>query len=216
MKTDAQIKSDVLEELDWEPEVTSTDIGVTVKDGVVTLTGHPQSLAEKLAAERAAQRVNGVMALVVEMEVQLAGHAVRGDTDIAAAVNHVLAWTTAVPDSAIHIKVEQGWVTLDGTVDWGFQRRAAEQAVQGLTGVVGVNNQIIVKPRISAGDIQRGIERALARHAEREAHHVQVQVEGSRVILRGPVSSWAERQAVQGAAWSAPGVTGVTNELYLR
>lgn len=216
MKTDAQIKSDVLEELEWEPAVTSTDIGVIVKEGVVTLTGHLRTLPEKLAAERAAQRVSGVRALVVELEVQLGADHARSDTDIAAAVNHVLAWTTAVPDTALHVMVEKGWVSLEGQVDWAYQRNAAEKAVQGLLGVVGVHNRIRVKPRIASVDIQRGIERALTRHAEREARHMQVQVEGSRVTLRGTVSSWAERQVAQGAAWSAPGVTGVNNELYLR
>lgn len=216
MKSDAQIKSDVLDELEWEPAVSSTEIGVIVRDGVVTLTGHLTSLAEKRSAERAAQRVAGVMALVVEMDVQLAPDDVRGDTEIAAAVNHVLAWSATIPQGAIHIVVEKGWVTLDGVVDWGYQRRAAEKAVQGLLGVAGVNNRIVVKPRISPVDIQRGIERALGRHAEREARHLKVLVEGSRVTLQGPVGSWAERQAVQGAAWSAPGVTAVINELYLR
>ncbi|RFO96047.1 OsmY domain-containing protein [Rhodoferax lacus] len=216
MKTDAQIKSDVLDELEWDPAVNAADIGVIVKDRVVTLTGHLKSLPEKSAAERAAQRVSGVMAIVVEMDVQLGPDAVRGDTDIAAAVNHVLAWTTAVPNGAIHVKVEKGWVSLDGSVDWGYQRQAAEKAVQALVGVVGISNRITVKPRLSSTDIQRGIERALTRHAEREAKHLQVQVEGSRVTLRGPVGSWAERQAAQGAAWSAPGVTAVSNELYLR
>ncbi len=216
MKTDAQIKNDVLEELEWEPAITSTEIGVSVKDGVVTLSGHLRSFAEKLAAEQAAQRVAGVLALVVEMEVQLGPDDVRSDTDIAAAVNHVLAWTTAVPEGAVHVTVEKGRVSLSGQVEWDYQRRAAERAVQALAGVVGVGNQIVVKPRISPVDIQRGIERALNRHAEREARHVQVLVEGSRVTLRGPVGSWAERQAVQGAAWAAPGVTAVHNELYLR
>lgn len=215
MKTDTQIKMDIEDELDWDPAVTSTDIGVIVKDGVVTLTGHLSSLVEKLAAEQAAQRVAGVKAVAVEMDVHISSDHVRGDTDIAAAANHALQWNVSVPNSKVHVKVENGWVSLGGAVDWDYQRSAAQKAVQNLVGVVGVNNQIAVKPRISPVDIQRGIEGALTRHAEREARHMQVLVEGSCVTLKGKVHSLAERQAAQGAAWSAPGVSGVINELTL-
>lgn len=216
MKTDTEIKSDVQDELDWDPAVTATAIGVIVNNGVVTLAGHLRSYTEKLAAERAAQRVAGVRAVVSEMQVQLGASDARGDTELAAAANHVLKWNASVPDGAVHIKVEKAWVTLSGNVEWDYQRQAAERSVRSLVGVLGITNLIAVKPRLSAVDVQRGIERALTRHALREAKHMRVQVEGSRVTLSGTVDSWAERQAAQGAAWSAPGVSSVVNELRLR
>jgi osmotically-inducible protein OsmY len=215
MKTDTQIKKDIQEELEWDPAIDPTGVGILVKDGVVTLTGHLSSYSEKLAAEQAAQRVSGVRALAVEMDVHLENESVRTDTDIAAAANHALLWNALVPRGKVMIKVEDGWVSLNGMVDWDYQRRSAEHAVQSLVGVVGVANLIKISPHISQVDIQKGIEGALGRHAEREARHLQVIVDGSRVTLRGKVQSLAERQAVLGVAWSAPGVTGVINELIL-
>ncbi len=215
MKTDAQIQKDVIDELDWDPAVRSAHIGVIVHDGVVTLTGHLQTYAEKLAAERAAQRVKGVNGVAVELDVRIHPEQARTDTDIAAAIHRTLEWSVHVPDGRIQVQVERGWVSLSGSVEWDYQRKAAERAVRELAGVVGITDLIAVKPRISPIDIQHNIESALARHAEREARHMQVIVEGSRVTLRGTVQSWAERKAAQGAAWSAPGVTSVTNELLL-
>lgn len=212
MKTDAQIKKDVEDELDWDPAITST-VGVSVRKSVVTLSGPMRSLSEQLAAERAAMRVGGVRAVVVEMEVQLAADAVRSDTDIAAAAIHVLLWNTAVPRGRVQLEVEDGWVKLSGNVDWGYQRRAAEDAVQHLVGVRGVRNHITLMPHLSALEIQQGIEKALTRHAEREARHMQVLVDGSRVTLAGKVDSMAESLAAQGAVLSAPGVSVVINEL---
>ncbi len=215
MKTDAQIKKDIQEELDWDPAVRATDIGVIVKEGVVTLTGHLGSFAEKQAAEQAVQRVGGVKAVAIEMDVHLHTDDARSDTDIAAAADHALQWNTSVPRGKVRLQVEGGWVTLSGGVDWDYQRRAAEHAVQNLVGVVGVTNRIAIEPHVSPVDIQKGIEGALTRHAEREARHLQVLVDGSRVTLKGRVHSWAESQAAQGAAWSAPGVTRVDNQLVL-
>jgi osmotically-inducible protein OsmY len=215
MKTDAQIKKDIQDELDWDPAVRATNIGVIVKEGVVTLTGHLNSFAEKLAAELAAQRVDGVKAVAIEMDVQLHADHTRGDTDIAAAANHALQWNVSVPKGKVLLTVEGGWVTLNGCVDWEYQRKAAEHAVENLTGVVGVTNLISIQPHASPVDIRKGIEGALTRHAAREARHLQVLVDGSRVTLKGKVHSWAERQAAQGAAWSAPGVSAVFNELVL-
>ena len=215
MKTDIQIKKDVLEEFVWDPEVTSTDIGVIVERGVVTLTGHLTSYAEKLAAERAVQRVGGVKAVAVEIDVNLDSKNRHTDADIAAAAATAIRWNALIPGDKVHVKVERGWVGLSGDVDWDYQRSAAERVVQELLGVTGVSNLITIKPRASPIDVKHSIEQALLRHAEREAKHLDVLVEGSRVTLRGKVHSLAERQAAQGAAWSAPGVSSVTNELVL-
>lgn len=215
MKTDVQIKKDILDELVWDPAVNSTDIGVIVKDGVVTLTGHLSTLTEKLAAEQAALRVSGVKAVAIEMEVRLHPGNPSSDTDIAAAANKALGWNVTVPPGKVHITVEKGWVHLSGEVEWAFQRSAAEQVVQNLVGVVGVANLIVIRPRASPIDIQKSIQDALTRQAERAAKHLQVLVDGSRVTLKGKVHSWAERQAIQGAAWSAPGVSSVNNQLSL-
>ena len=215
MKTDAQLKKDVQDELGWDPAVNATNIGVIVKDGIVTLTGHLESFAEKFAAERAAERVSGVQALAMEVEVLLRNRDRRNDVDIASAARNALTWNTVVPDSRIHIKVENGWITLTGEVDWDYQRRAAERALRDLLGVVGVKNLIAVKARVSIPDVQKKITEALERQAETEAKQVQVLVNGSRVTLRGRVHSWPERQAAQIAAWSAPGVTNVVNEIAL-
>ena len=215
MKTDAQLKKDVQDELGWDPAVNATNIGVIVKDGIVTLTGHLESFAEKFAAERAAERVSGVQALAMEVEVLLRNRDRRNDVDIASAARNALTWNTVVPDSRIHIKVENGWITLTGEVDWDYQRRAAERALRDLLGVIGVKNLIAVKARVSIPDVQKKITEALERQAETEAKQVQVLVNGSRVTLRGRVHSWPERQAAQIAAWSAPGVTNVVNEIAL-
>lgn len=213
MKSDAQLRSDVVAELSFDPVVTATDVGVIVKDGVVTLTGHPASYAEKFAIERAAQRVKGVKALAIEMNVKLAAGYERTDADIAMAVERAIEWNVLVPDDKIHPMVEKGWVTLSGEVEWEFQRRAAEGAVRNLLGVTGVTNLVIIKPRVTPADVEKKIQEALERQADREARHVEVSVAGTQVTLRGKVGSWAERKAVQGAAWSAPGVASVINNL---
>lgn len=213
MKTDAQLKKDILAELTWDPTVKATDVGVIVKDGVVTLTGHPGSYAEKHAVERAVQRVEGVKALAIEIEVRLSAAHERSDADIATAVERALEWNVLVPDNKVHPKVEKGWVTLSGEVAWDYQRRAAEKAVRDLVGVVGVTNRVKVEPQVAPADVKKSIHDALARQADREARHVEIIVDGATVTLRGKVHSWAEREAVQGAAWSAPGVASVVNKL---
>lgn len=212
MKTDAQLKQDVLDELTWDPKVGATDIGVIVKDGIVTLTGHLGSYAEKDAAEKAAQRVKGVRVLATELNVRLATPFKRTDSDIAGAAQRALDWNTLVPGT-VQAKVEKGWLTLKGEVQWDYQRREAERAVRYLNGVVEVSNTITVKPTVAAGDLKKGIQEALKRHADREAEEIQVFVDGSRVTLRGKVDSFADMNATIGAAWAAPGVAGVTNEL---
>lgn len=213
MKTDAQLKRDVEDELEWDPAVNATHVGVTVDKGVVTLTGHLETYGEKYLVERAAQRVQGVKALAVELDVKLAPGHKRSDSEIAAAVESTLKWHTQVPAERITVRVEQGWVTLKGEVDWAYQRNAAMQAVRALTGVQGLTNEIILKPKVMSANVLTRIREALARHAEQEAQRIEVVIDGATATLRGTVHSWAERTAAQGAAWSAPGVTNVVNEL---
>jgi len=213
MKTDTQLRNDIQAELNWAPDVKTSDIGVIVKDGVVTLTGHLASYAEKYAVERAAQRVHGVKALAVELTVKLPFDNQRTDADIALAAERALEWNVLVPDDKIRPMVEKGWLSLTGEVEWEYQRGAAETAVRNLMGVTGVSNLVKVKPKVSPADVEKKIHEALSRQADREAHRLAIAVDGSQVTLRGTVHSWTERDAVQGAAWATPGVSMVVNDL---
>lgn len=213
MKSDSQLKKDVEAELEWDPSVNAAHVGVAVKDGVVSLTGHLDTYAEKFAIERAVQRVIGAQAIAVELDVKLAPSHVRSDTEIAAAAESAFKWHALIPSDRIKVKVEKGWVTLTGQLDWEFQRRDAENAVRPLTGVVGVSNNIALKPQTTPTDITSRIRKALTRQAEREAKNIDITISGSTVTLRGSVHSWTERAAAQGAAWSAPGIAHVLNEL---
>lgn len=213
MKTDAQLKTDVANELQWDPSINSTNVGVAVRDGIVTLSGHLDTYAEKYAIERAVQRVQGVKAVAVELDVKLAPDHKRSDSEIAAAAESAFRWHALVPSERIRVKVEKGWVTLSGEVDWEYQRSSADKAVRPLTGVIGVTNSVTIKPQSTPTNITNRIRDALARQAEREAKNIEVMLNGSTVTLRGKVHSWAERAAVQGAAWSAPGIAQVVNEL---
>ncbi len=213
MKTDAQLKDDVTNELDWDPAINASHIGVAAKDGVVTLTGHLDTYTEKYAVERAVGRVAGVKAIAMEIDVKLEPNHKRSDTEIAAAVESALKWHTQVPDEKISVKVEKGWVTLKGEVDWDYQRKNAEDAIRPLTGVVGVSNGITLKVATTPSNVATRIKDAFTRHAEREAKKIEVAVNGALVTLRGSVDSWAERTAAAGAAWSAPGITNVINEI---
>jgi osmotically-inducible protein OsmY len=212
MKTDADLKRDVTAELSWDPAVKSNAIGVAVKDSVVTLTGHLDSFGEKHAALRAAQRVAGVKAIALELDVKLAPDHKRSDTDIAASAETALKWNTLVPD-AVQLTVDHGWVTLKGEVEWDYQRRSAEKAIRPLMGVVGISNEMRLRARPQATDLSRKIEEALTRQAIREAKQIHVTVNGTAVKLTGNVHSWHELEAAQGVAWSAPGVVSVVNEL---
>ena len=213
MKTDLQLKMDVEAELEWEPSVNAAQVGVVVRDGVVTLSGHLDTYAQKHAAERAAQRVQGVKAVAVELDVKLAPGHVRSDADIARAVESALEWNSLVPDEKIRVMVEKGWVTLSGEVDWDYQRRHAVSSIRPLTGVVGVTDNMTLKPQVTPANITQRIQSALQRQAEREARDIRVSVSGHTVTLEGQVHSWPEAVAAQGAAWSAPGITSVVNHL---
>ncbi|MDO9313568.1 MAG: BON domain-containing protein [Burkholderiaceae bacterium] len=213
MKSDAQLKADVSRELEWDTSINSANVGVAVNNGIVTLSGHLDTYAEKYAIERAVQRVEGVKAVAVELDVKLAPDHKRSDSEIAQAIETAFKWHVFVPADRVHVKVEKGWVTLSGEVEWEYQRSASEKTVRPLTGVLGVTNQITLKAQIPPTDIKNRITEALKRHAEREARNVEVTVNGSVVTLRGKVDSWTERMAAQGATWSAPGITKVVNEL---
>jgi osmotically-inducible protein OsmY len=213
VRTDEQIQRDVQAELKWEARLQPNEIGVIVKDGVVTLTGWVDSYTKKWDAEQAALRVRGVKAIANDIEIRLPIEAERTDADIARAALEALEWDAGVPTDKVHVKVSKGWVTLEGEVEWQYQKQDAERAVRRLSGVRGVTNLITVKPHTSPTDLKLRIEDALVRNAELDAQRIQVMVAGSKAILKGTVRSWAEREAAARAAWSAPGITEVDNQI---
>jgi len=206
-RTDEQIKRDVLAELKWDARLLANEIGVIVKDGVVTLTGWVDSYIKKLSAEEAAHHVSGVKAVANDIEVKLATE--RTDADVAEAALRALKWDALVPHDKLTVTVSNGWITLEGEVEWQYQKEDAMRAVRRLSGVTGVTNLITVKPRVSPTDLKRQIADALVRSAEIDAGKISVEVRGTTAILRGTVRCFMEKQTAERAAWSAPGIAAV-------
>jgi osmotically-inducible protein OsmY len=215
MKDDASIQNNVISALKWEPSVNAAGIGVSVNDGIVTLNGYVSNFTEKLAAEKVASRVLGVKGVAQELKVKLPQSFERNDADIAEAAANALEWNTLVPDDRINVEVQDGVVVLTGEVDWEYQRAAAHDAVCCLMGVKGVTNEISINPSVSAKDVKSKIQNALQRHSTLDAKHIVVESLGSKVILSGTVHSWTEKQEAASAAWSAPGVSHVENNLVI-
>ncbi|OWQ90637.1 BON domain-containing protein [Sphingopyxis witflariensis] len=212
-KEDDQLQEDVIAELEWDPSVDHTDIGVAVHDGIVTLAGYVKNFPQKVAAERAVRRVAGVRALAEELKVRLVSDPKTADHEIAKRIVDMIGWTVAVPDGQIKVKVEHGWVTLTGTVDWHFISREVARAAGQISGVTGVSNSIKVGPLPTPADVEARIMAAFKRQAGLDAGGVSVTTDGSTVQLRGKVKAWGERRIAELAAWSAPGVTGVEDHL---
>ena len=215
MSSDLDLRQDVLDELDFEPSVNAAHIGVTANHGVVTLTGFVTSYAEKTMAERAARRVKGVKAIAEEIEVRLPSDTKRADDEIATRAVDILKWQVGFPADRIKVKVEKGMVTLSGEVDWQFQKTDAYHVVHKLSGVIGVLNQIEVAAPLHAIEVKEKIEKALRRSAELDASRITVRTDGAKVVLGGRVHAWFERDIAERAAWSAPGVTEVQDEILI-
>jgi osmotically-inducible protein OsmY len=215
MKTDSQLQEDVMAELKWDPAVHAAQIGVEVENGVVTLVGDVASYAEKWHAERAAQRVHGVIALAVEMKVRLPEFGRRTDADIAESARNILSWTSSLPRDAVKVMVEGGWLTLTGDVEWHYQSQDAADGVRYLAGVTGVSNQIGIKPALSSTVVKSDIEAALKRRAAADAKTIAVEVKGADVTLTGTVHSWAERDLATRSAWGSAGVRNVVDKMNL-
>lgn len=212
---DKTLRQSIIDELDFEPAIDAADIGVAVENGVVTLTGHVESYAEKIAAETAVKRVKGVHGIAQAIEVRLPFGAQTSDDQIAQRALSLLAWNGNIPKDAIQVEVSKGWLTLTGEVDWYFQKTSAESALRRLNGVTGISNQITLRSTVQAGDVRQRIEQALKRNAEVEAKNIQVSVVDGKVVLSGKVKAWHERDLAERAAWAAKGVKVVEDHLRL-
>lgn len=210
---DLSLRQTILDELEFEPSIDAADIGVATDNGIVTLTGHVRTYAEKEAAERVVRRVKGVRGIAAEIEVRIFGPKETDDDDIARRAVKMLDWNVSVPKDSVQVRVLKGWVTLRGEVEWQYQKNAAYDAVYGLGGVVGVSNLIELKPRITAIDVKKRIEDAFKRDAALEAGAIKIDVQGRKVTLSGKVKTWSERQAAERAAWSAPGIATLDDRL---
>ncbi|NLS07884.1 BON domain-containing protein [Rhizobium sp. P32RR-XVIII] len=209
------LRQSILDELEFEPSIDAAEIGVAVDNGVVTLTGHVSTYAEKEAAERVVRRVKGVRAIAQEIEVRIFGPKETDDDDIARRALSIIDWHVAIPKDAVQLRVSKGWITLIGKVEWQYQRHAAGDAVRDLAGVIGVSNLIEIEPGISVADVKKRIENAFERGAEIDAQAIRVDVDiaDGKVTLKGKVKTWSERQAAERAVWSAPGVVTLDDQL---
>lgn len=212
---DLSLRRAILDELEFQPHIDAAAIGVAIDNGVVCLTGHVKTYAEKIAAERAVKSVKGVKAVAEEIKVRFANQMNVGDESIASRCIDVIRWDSSIPEDRIQIKVQEGWVTLEGEVDWQYQKQAAQSAVRKLSGVTGINNMLVVKLQLMPNDIKAQIEAAVARNAELDASKIRVTVEGKTVKLEGHVDLWMQRKAIEHAAWAVPGVSHVENYILI-
>jgi len=212
-RSNKDLRKRVVDELDWEPSIDSGEIGVAVKDGVVTLSGHVPSYAQKRTAERTAIRLAGVKGVANEIEVRLPSEHARSDSELAQAAIDAIDRNIQIPADTVKVKVDDGWITLEGVVNWDYQRKRAERAVRYLKGVKGVTNLLRVKERATPGDLRQRIKQALERRIDEESERISVSVEGDTVTLTGTVPSWADHDDIEDAVWAAPGVTKVENNL---
>jgi osmotically-inducible protein OsmY len=213
MKTDSQIQQDVMDQLKWEPFLNASQIGVTVKNGIVTLSGQVDSYAIKVAAENAAKKIAGVKAIAEDIQIGVSPTYKRSDADIAEAVLNALKWHSGVQEDKIKIKVEDGYVRLEGEVEWEYQRNSARTAIENLTGVRSVINLITIKSKITPSDVKQKMSSAFSRSAIMDAGKISAEIISSRIILSGEVRSFAEKEDAENAAWSAPGITSVENRI---
>ncbi|MBX4958191.1 BON domain-containing protein [Rhizobium lentis] len=210
---DITLRQNIIDELDFEPSIDAANIGISVEDGIVTVTGHVSSYSEKETAERVVKRIKGVRGIAQEIEVRIFGNHETSDDDIARRAVNMLDWNVSVPKGAIQVKVQKGWVTLTGKAEWQYQKNAAADAVRNLAGVVGLSNLIEISPSVSAADVKKRIEDAFKRDAELESQGIRVEVSGGSVTLKGKVHTWSERRAAERAAWSAPGIKTLNDQI---
>jgi osmotically-inducible protein OsmY len=215
MKTDLEIQKDVMEELKFEPILNASEIGVAVKNEIVTLSGTVDTFSKKVAAERAAKKVAGVRAVALDIDVKLSSFGKKNDTEIAQTVLNAIKWHSTLKEDKIKVKVEDGWVTLEGEVEWEFQRIAARTLVEDLLGVTGITNLLKVTPKLSSKEIKQKISFAFHRSATIDSEKVSIEAIGNKVILTGKVRSWAEKKDAENAAWAAPGVSSVDNNIVI-